>query len=63
MAEALIKYETIDADQIKEIMSGNPPSPPADWDSMTTSTKPKKKASTDLPKAASNDSMTDSSSL
>ena len=63
MAEALIKYETIDADQIKEIMSGNPPSPPADWDSMTTSTKPKKKAETDLSKAAPNDSMTDSSSL
>ena len=30
-AEALIKYETIDSDQIDEIMSGKPPTPPADW--------------------------------
>ncbi len=33
MAEALIKYETIDEKQIKEIMSGQTPSPPADWTS------------------------------
>ena len=32
MAEALIKFETIDDSQIKEIMSGRPPTPPADWD-------------------------------
>jgi len=32
MAEALIKYETIDADQIDQIMEGKAPSPPADWD-------------------------------
>ena len=32
MAEALIKYETIDSDQIDEIMEGKVPSPPADWD-------------------------------
>lgn len=31
MAQALIKYETINADQIDEIMSGKPPSPPEDW--------------------------------
>lgn len=31
MAEALIKYETIDSDQIDEIMSGRPPTPPEDW--------------------------------
>lgn len=31
MAEALIKYETIDSEQIKEIMSGREPSPPSDW--------------------------------
>jgi cell division protease FtsH len=31
MAESLIKYETIDANQIKEIMSGNEPTPPEDW--------------------------------
>jgi len=32
MAEALMKYETIDSDQIDDIMSGKPPRPPADWD-------------------------------
>ncbi len=32
MAEALIKYETIDADQIDDIMNGRTPRPPADWD-------------------------------
>lgn len=31
MAKALIKYETIDANQIKEIMQGNQPQPPAGW--------------------------------
>ena len=32
MAEALIKYETIDAGQIDSIMAGREPGPPADWD-------------------------------
>ena len=32
MAEALIKYETIDESQIKDIMEGREPKPPADWD-------------------------------
>ena len=32
MAEALIKYETINVEQIKELMSGKEPSPPDDWD-------------------------------
>lgn len=32
MAEALIKYETIDADQIRDIMEGKSPRPPRDWD-------------------------------
>jgi dihydropteroate synthase len=31
MAEALIKYETIDEEQIKDIMAGREPRPPADW--------------------------------
>ena len=34
MAEGLIKFETIDAAQIQEIMAGKPPSPPDDWESM-----------------------------
>jgi cell division protease FtsH len=32
MAEALIKYETIDDGQLKDIMDGKPPQPPAGWD-------------------------------
>lgn len=32
MADALMKYETIDIDQIDDIMEGKPPRPPADWD-------------------------------
>jgi cell division protease FtsH len=31
MAEALIKYETIDSNQIDDIMAGKPPRPPKDW--------------------------------
>jgi len=31
MAKALIKFETIDKDQIDEIMKGKEPSPPKDW--------------------------------
>jgi cell division protease FtsH len=31
MADALMKYETIDSHQIDDIMNGNPPRPPADW--------------------------------
>ena len=32
MAEALMKYETIDAQQIEDIMDGKPPRPPEDWE-------------------------------
>ena len=32
MAEALIKYETIDDTQIADIMQGRDPKPPADWE-------------------------------
>ena len=31
MADALMQYETIDADQIEDIMSGHKPRPPKDW--------------------------------
>jgi len=33
MADALMKYETIDEHQLKDIMEGKEPRPPADWDS------------------------------
>jgi cell division protease FtsH len=32
MAEALIRYETIDENQIRDIMEGRDPRPPSDWD-------------------------------
>ena len=32
MAQALIKYETIDSDQIQDIMAGRTPRPPEGWD-------------------------------
>ena len=32
MAKALLEWETIDSDQINDIMDGKPPRPPADWD-------------------------------
>ncbi|MBA2780347.1 ATP-dependent zinc metalloprotease FtsH [Billgrantia kenyensis] len=32
MAEALMQYETIDADQLKDIMEGRTPRPPKDWE-------------------------------
>ncbi|MGV6815677.1 MAG: ATP-dependent zinc metalloprotease FtsH [Thiotrichales bacterium] len=31
MADALMKYETIDSDQIDDIMAGKVPGPPSDW--------------------------------
>ena len=31
MADALMKYETIDLEQINDIMAGKPPRPPVDW--------------------------------
>jgi len=38
MSEALIKYETIDEEQIKDIMEGRVPRPPRDWDDTPTPT-------------------------
>jgi cell division protease FtsH len=31
MANALLEWETIDSDQIDDIMAGKPPRPPKDW--------------------------------
>ena len=31
MATALLEWETIDAEQIEDIMHGKPPRPPKDW--------------------------------
>ena len=37
MADALMKFETIDSDQIDDIMDGKEPRPPADWDDSESS--------------------------
>jgi cell division protease FtsH len=42
MADALVKYETIDEVQIKDIMNGKAPKPPADWDDSVGSPPPKR---------------------
>ena len=39
MADALMKYETIDEEQLKDLMAGRVPKPPAGWDE-TLSNKP-----------------------
>ncbi len=53
MAEALMKYETLDETQISEIMEGRAPQPPEDWDDsgpgetaeVEPDTKPEKRKS------------------
>ena len=37
MAKALLEWETIDADQINDIMAGKDPQPPADYSSSDSS--------------------------
>lgn len=46
MAEALMKFETIDAEQIDDIMSGRPPREPRDWQGGSSS-KPSAPATPD----------------
>ncbi len=40
MSAALMKYETIDSDQIDDIMSGKPPRVPKDWDDSEPAATP-----------------------
>ncbi|MBT8122049.1 MAG: ATP-dependent zinc metalloprotease FtsH [Gammaproteobacteria bacterium] len=40
MAAALMKFETIDSDQIDDIMSGKEPRPPSDWEDSDTQQPP-----------------------
>src|SRR5512143_1225468 len=52
MAEALIKFETIDEGQIREIMEGREPTPPADWDDRdlpSSGGKPRERPQGDAP--------------
>ena len=44
MAAALIKYETVDEHQIKEIMAGRAPTPPQDWEDTRASPDPRDSA-------------------
>jgi len=57
MTEALMKYETIDAGMIDQIMEGKAPDPPADWeDSGTKAGKKGKKVKKDKAAVASKES-------
>jgi cell division protease FtsH len=38
MAKALLEWETIDSEQIDDIMAGKPPRPPKDWTPAFAST-------------------------
>jgi len=60
MTDALMKYETIDAVMIDQIMEGNVPDPPEDWDD--SSTNGGKKAKKDTPDSSS-ESSGDSTSI
>jgi cell division protease FtsH len=51
MAAALMKYETIDEQQVKDIMAGREPRPPADWDEPSEPTKPAPRGVTGEPGA------------
>ena len=44
MAEALLKYETLDESQIKDVVEGRAPRPPEDWEDTDTPPKGKKTA-------------------
>jgi cell division protease FtsH len=47
MADALVKYETIDDEMIREIMAGKPPTPPAGWEEPMGGSPTKGGGSTD----------------
>ncbi len=60
MAESLVKFETIDALQIQEIMSGKDPSPPEGWEALKIIDKDKDHNGSDGPiKDATSESMVD----
>jgi cell division protease FtsH len=44
MADALIKYETIDEEQLKDIMAGKEPKPPPGWDESLSNKPPQSPA-------------------
>ena len=46
MAKALMKYETIDKHQVKDIMDGKEPRPPEDWDDTVDPKRPDNESAT-----------------
>ncbi|MGD8957275.1 MAG: ATP-dependent zinc metalloprotease FtsH, partial [Chromatiaceae bacterium] len=52
MAQALIKFETIDSDQIRDIMEGRDPRPPAGWNDDSEPGRPSGGAPADDSKAS-----------
>ncbi len=48
MAEALIKYETLDENQINDVMNDKEPRPPEDWDQSDDSSDDEDKKDTKL---------------
>ena len=48
MADALMKYETIDSSQIDAIMEGKEPGPPEDWSDDESGPKPTASSGDDL---------------
>jgi len=61
MADALLKYETIDRGQIDKIMEGKPPGPPSDWDESDLDVDPptKNKSTDDDKKSDGSDEIGD----
>jgi cell division protease FtsH len=52
MAETLIRFETIDEEQIRDIMQGREPKPPEDWDDRelpSAGAKPRERRDGDAP--------------
>ena len=61
MAQALIKYETIDEQQIKQIMQGKQPSAPEGWDEDSTNKDDQNKQHVSEDNTKANDSTTQES--
>jgi len=62
MAKALMKYETLDASQIKDIMDGNEVKPPKDWDDDSSTTTTGKKQTSETEETSKNSKPKDSGS-
>ena len=59
MAKALLEWETIDADQIEDIMQGRPPRPPKDFDDVSSSSSSGGSSSGSAPAETSSEASSD----